>query len=171
VAVVLEMGRRLSAEPLQHTEVWLVTTGAEETDHSGIHALMREHRSLLRGASPLAPAFVVLEGVGSGELVYLTRQGLCARFGPDPRLLDLAQQVADEQPEMDARPAQMHMEDDTGSLRRSGYQAICIAGRDPQTGTLPHWHRADDTVETISAGFMTRAADFASALLAKLDTR
>lgn len=182
VAVALEIGRRLVAKPLQHTEVWLALTGAEETDHSGIHALLagsmlpangaraqadglREPRSLLRQS-----AFVVLEGVGSGELVYLRRQGLCTRFGPDPRLLAVAEQVAEENPEFRGTvSAQMKMEDDTSTLRRSGYRAICIAGRDPETGALPHWHRPGDTADTVSSDFLERAAGFVEAILVKLD--
>lgn len=67
------------------------------------------------------------------------------------------------------RTAQMTMEDEVGTLRRRGYRAICIAGRDPATGTLPHWHRADDTADTVSAQVLERAADFVMALLEELD--
>lgn len=67
------------------------------------------------------------------------------------------------------RGAQMIGEDEVGTLRRSGYRALCIAGRDPASGTLPHWHRPDDTVETISGAFLERAADWMMALLKALD--
>ncbi len=170
VAVALEIARRLASEPLQQTEVWLALVGAEETDHSGIHALLREHQSLFGEASGPGAAFIVLEGLGSGQLVYLTRQGLCAHYAPDPHLLEVARNVADERPELDAQPAQMIMEDDTGTLRRSGYRAICIAGLDPETGSLPRWHRPDDTAGTVSAEFLARAADYVTALLTRLDS-
>lgn len=65
----------------------------------------------------------------------------------------------------------MLVEDEVGTLRRTGYRAICIAGRDPATGSLPHWHRADDTVDTISEQALTRAAGFVAALLDALDSR
>lgn len=170
VAVALEIARRLRVEPLQHTEVWLALVGAEETDHSGIHALLREHRALIGRTSVPGAAFIVLEGVGSGQLVYLTQQGVCTHYAPDPHLLEAARHVAAQHPELDAQPAQMVMEDDTGTLRRSGYRAICIAGLDPETGSLPLWHRPDDTAGAVSAEFMAGVVVFVEALLNRLDS-
>jgi hypothetical protein len=164
VAVALEVDQRLASQPLAHTQVWLAFTGAEETDHAGLYAILREHGSVLREA-----AFVGLEGLGSGELVYLTRQGVCAHYTPDAELLALAEGVAAQRPELGARAAQMTGEDEVGTLRRSGYRALCIAGRDPATGTLPHWHRADDTPDTISGEFQERAVEFVMALLKAMD--
>jgi hypothetical protein len=164
VAVALEVGARLAAQPLERTQVWLVFTGAEETDHAGLYALLRCYGPALRAA-----AFMGLEGLGSGELVYLTRQGLCAHYRPDASLYAMAANVAARLPELRARAAQMTMEDEVGTLRRAGYRAICIAGFDPTTGTLPRWHRPDDTVDTISILFMERAACFLMALLKQLD--
>ena len=60
-------------------------------------------------------------------------------------------------------------EDEVGTLRRSGYRALCIAGRDPKSGTLPHWHRPDDTIETVSGEFLERAANLVVALLESMD--
>jgi len=164
VAVALEVGARLTAHPLDRTQVWLAFTGAEETDHAGLYALLRRHNAILREA-----AFIGLEGLGSGELAYLTRQGVCAHYTPDTGLQALAAGVASRQPELGLRAARMTMEDEVGTLRRRGYRAICIAGRDPETGTLPHWHRPDDTAETVSGEFMERAADLVMALLEDLD--
>ena len=65
----------------------------------------------------------------------------------------------------------MMQEDEVGMLRRLGYRALCLAGRDSVSGTLPHWHRPDDTVDTISDEFMRRAADLVMAVLAALDDR
>ncbi len=164
VAVALEVAARLAAKPFEHTQVWLAFTGAEETDHAGLYALLRKHDPELRDA-----AFIGLEGLGSGELVYLTRQGVCAHYTPDPELLALVEGVAARRPELGARAAQMTGEDEVGTLRRSGYRALCIAGRDPGSGTLPHWHRPDDTADTVSGEFLERAADLVVALLEAVD--
>lgn len=164
VAVALEIGARLAARPLGRTQVWLVFTGAEETDHAGLYALLRRYGAELRQA-----AFIGLEGLGSGELVYLSRQGLCAHYRPDAALYAAAESVAARRPELGAREAQTTGEDEVGTLRRAGYRAICIAGYDPATGTLPHWHRPDDTVDKLSVEFMQRAAAFVTALLEQLD--
>jgi hypothetical protein len=163
VAVALEVASRLAAQPLHRTRAWVAFTGAEETDHAGLYALLRQYPELRNAA------FVGLEGLGSGELVYLTRQGVCAHYTPDPGLLALVEGVAARRPELGARAAEMTGEDEVGTLRRSGYRALCIAGRDPKSGTLPHWHRPDDTTETVSGEFMERAADLVFALLESLD--
>jgi hypothetical protein len=164
VAVALEVADRLHASPLQQTRTWLVFSGAEETDHAGLKTLLETYAAVMRGA-----AFIGLEGVGSGELVYLVEQGLCSRYQPHPELARLAAQVAQDHADLQVRPGRMTMEDETGTLRRRGYKAICIAGMDPQTRSLPHWHRRDDTVETLSTRVMAEAADFVSALLAAID--
>jgi hypothetical protein len=164
VAVALEIGARLVAHPLTRTQIWLAFTGAEETDHAGLYTLLRRYGATLRQAT-----FIGLEGLGSGELVYLTRQGLCAHYRPDAALEATATSVASHRPELGAREAHMTGEDEVGTLRRAGYRAICVAGLDPKTGTLPHWHRADDTVDTLSLPFMERAASFLMALLEELD--
>lgn len=166
VAVVLETAARLRAQPLSHTEVWLAFTGAEETDHAGLRALLRQYGTYLRRA-----AFIDLEGVGGGDLVYLTRQGLVAHYQPDADLRALAESVAAAHPALGVWAAQMTMSDEVSTLRRAGYRAICIAGRDPATGMLPHWHRADDTADTVSAAALERAVSFVLALLKELDHR
>jgi hypothetical protein len=165
VAVALETGRRLASDRLENTQVWLAFTGAEETDHAGLYGLLERHDILLRHA-----AFIVLEGLGSGDLVYLIRQGLCSRYRPHPDLLAVASNTAARLPELSARPAEMIGEDETGTLRRKGYRAICIAGRDALTGTLPRWHRPDDTFDTVSAAFMENAASFVTGLVRELDS-
>ncbi len=164
VAVALELATRLAARPLAGTEIWVVFTGAEETDHAGLYALLREHRAELRSAD-----FVGLEGLGGGELAYLTRQGLCARYEPDPRLADLAAAVAARHAHLGVRAARVTMEDEVGTLRRSGYRAVCIAGIDPVTNTLAHWHRSGDTPDKVSALALERALAYLEAFLESLD--
>jgi len=164
VAVSLEVATRLLTVPLQNTEVWFVFDGAEETDHAGTLDLLRRHGADLREAS-----FFGLEGLGSGEIVYLTRQGICAPYHPTADLLAVTERVSKGRPELEFRPAQMLAEDDVRTLRGRGYRAIGIAGRDPQTGILPHWHRPDDTPETVSEETMQRAVDILWAMLKEMD--
>jgi hypothetical protein len=166
VAVALEVGRRLAGQRPAGLQVWLAFTGAEETDHAGLYDLLRRYGPQMEHA-----VFVGLEGLGSGELVYLTRQGLCAHHTPDPHLRSLAECIAAERTELGVRAAQMTLEDEVGTLRRLGYRALCLAGRDPVSGALPHWHRPDDTPETVSSALMARAVELVMALLHALDER
>jgi len=164
VAVALETARGLAERPLDDSEVWLAFTGAEETDHAGLYALLRADPEALREA-----AFIGLEGLGSGRLVYLTRQGLCDHVRPDPGLLAVCEEVAVRRPDLMAEPKEMTEEDEVTTLRRRGYRAICLAGCDPLTQTLPRWHRSDDTADSVSLEFLQRAAGFVRAVLDELD--
>ncbi len=164
VAVALEVAARLRREPLARTSVWLAFTGAEETDHAGVKTLLRTHGAALRQA-----VFLDLEGVGSGDIVYLTRQGLCLPYHPDPELAALARRTAARRSDLGVCPAQMTMEDEVRTLRNRRLRALCIAGRDPVSGTLPHWHRPDDRANTVSLPVMQRAADFVVTMLEELD--
>ncbi len=164
VAVALATARSLAERPLRATEVVLAFTGAEETDHAGLYALLREDPGAMREA-----AFIGLEGLGSGRLAYLTRQGLCDHVRPEPGLLHLAERAAARRPELGAEPWELTEEDEVTTLRRRGFRALCLAGCDPVTRTLPRWHRTDDTADSVSPGFMERAASFVRALLEEID--
>jgi hypothetical protein len=164
VAVALEVASRLVREPLQRTEVWLIFDGAEETDHAGVRDLLRRHGRELAQA-----AFIGLEGLGSGDIVYLTRQGLCSPYRPTPDLRMAAERVAVHHPELRFGAAEMLAEDDVRTLRQRGFRAIGVAGRDPKTGILPHWHRPDDLPATVSGETLEQASAIVLALLRELD--
>jgi len=164
VAAALEIADRLSKQPRKSIEVWLAFTGAEESDHTGLYALLREYDTPLKQA-----VFIDLEGVGGEEIVYLTQEGVCFHYQPDPELLALVEHAAARRSDLNIRGAHITIEDEVGTLRRLGYRAICIAGRDPTTGTLPHWHRPDDTIDTVSIEAMQKAVEFVMALLDELE--
>lgn len=82
--------------------MWLAFTGAEETDHAGLYVLLRDDPTRMRDA-----AFVGLEGLGSGRLTYLTEEGLCDHYSPDPGLLAAAERVGADRPELEVGPACM----------------------------------------------------------------
>jgi hypothetical protein len=44
-----------------------------------------------------------------------------------------------------------------------------LAGRDPQTGILPRWHRPNGTPEFVSEETIARAADILCAVLKEID--
>lgn len=164
VAAALEIGRQLMAAPLTNTETWLAFTGAEETDHSGLYALLKSYAAIMRQA-----IFIGLEGVGGGDIVYLTTQGLCFHVEPDTKLLRLAECVSAKLPQLQIKPGVMRMEDEVATLRRKNYAAIDIAGRDARSGALPYWHRPDDTPDKVSPQALEQAIGFVIALLNELD--
>ena len=163
VAVALELVAGLVREPLDHTEVWVCFTGAEEVDHRGAKELLRRHPEL-RDAY-----FLVLEGVGAGKLTIVKSEGILFRYRPDPELFSLAMETAGAHPEWGVTSAPMTIVCETQALRRRGCRALTLAGRDPATGTLPRWHAPDDLPEHISTDALGGAWAFLGALLSTLD--
>ena len=164
VGVALEIGRRVVDIPPVNTEIWFAFTGAEETDHAGLYTLLTAYPTCMRQA-----IFIGLEGLGGGEIVYLTRQGLCSHYKPEAQLLLLTERVSANRPQLQIKPGVMTMEDEVGTLRRKNYCAIGIAGRDARSGSLPYWHRLDDTPDKVSPQVLDRATDFVMSLLRELD--
>jgi Zn-dependent M28 family amino/carboxypeptidase len=163
VAVNLGLAMQLSREPLETTEVWFAFTGAEEVDHRGLKVLLKEHPEL-RDA-----LFIDLEGVGGGELCYLVQEGILSYYNPDPELLRVAEEAAKKRFDLNVKPGVMPVVDEVQTLRRLGYRAICLAGRDPQTDSLPYWHTCEDTVEHVSAAALGRTAEFVWEMLHGID--
>jgi len=163
VAVNLGLAERLTKDPLEKTEVFLAFTGAEEVDHRGLKVLLKEHTELREAL------FIDLEGVGGGELCYLAQEGLIKHYRPDPELVALVEEMAKRRPDLKVKPGVLLVVDEVQTLRRLGYRAICLAGRDSQTDSLPRWHTCEDTVEHVSAAALGRAAEFAWEMLQEID--
>lgn len=96
VACALGLAEHLKTEPLEHTEVWLAFTGAEEVGCLGIHALLGAYSETLRDAW-----FLDFEMVSTDEIAYVTLRsrgyrGLClAGFGDDGWLANWHQTTDD----------------------------------------------------------------------------
>jgi len=163
VAVNLGLAEWLTKDPLEKTEVFLAFTGAEEVDHRGLKVLLKEHTELREAL------FIDLEGVGGGELCYLAQEGLIKHYRPDPELVALVEEMAKRRPDLKVKPGVLLVVDEVQTLRRLGYRAICLAGRDPQTDSLPYWHTCEDTLEHVSAAALGRAAEFVWEMLQEID--
>jgi hypothetical protein len=166
VGVVLEVAEELCRGALASTRVWLAFTGAEETDHFGLRSILERHMQELRAA-----LFIDLEGVGAGDLVYVTRHGIGLHYSPDPELLEVAKKVSWEHPEWGVRGEMMTASEEVSTLTHLGYRAVCICGYDRQTHALPQWHQPDDTYENLEPEALLKARNFTWALLQAIDQK
>jgi hypothetical protein len=164
VGVVLDIAHDLSQQALIHTRVWLAFTGAEETDHFGLRSILKAHTQDLRPA-----LFIDLEGVGAGNLVFVTRHGIGMHYLPDPELMNIAKKVSHNHREWGVRGKKMVMSEEVSTLTHLGYRAICIAGYDPLTHALPKWHQLDDIYENLDPVALLRAKQFTCSLLQTID--
>ncbi|MBI5477998.1 MAG: M28 family peptidase [Deltaproteobacteria bacterium] len=153
VAVVLDLARRLRAEPLATTEVWAVLTGCEEVGCYGAFAFAAAHRADLGGAAWIAIDSVGGHGAGP---IYLTRETFLLPAPSDPGLVRLAERVAARRPELGLR----------GTTASGAYTEGCVGGRcDCRVltflafdvhGLLPEWHRVTDVVANVDPEVVER---------------
>jgi hypothetical protein len=168
LACVLGMGAHFSQQRLQHTEVWLAFTGAEEVGCLGIHALLDAYDHELKGAY-----FVDFEMVGAGDLVYVTQHSggsYLNGYAPDEDSLKLALATAQQNPSLGVRGAPMRMMEEVGALRSRGHKALCIAGQGAD-GWLAHWHQYNDNLGNIQPAALEKAARFAVAYANNVDAQ
>jgi Zn-dependent M28 family amino/carboxypeptidase len=165
-AVVLDLARRLRAEPLAGTEVWCVLTGCEEVGCYGAFAFADAHRAELGGAAWIAVDSVGGHGATPG---YLTRETFLLATPSDPGLIRLAEGVAARRPELGLR----------GSATAGAFTEGCVGGRhglrvltflafDPR-GMLPEWHRVTDVLAKVDQDVVERTGTAVWELLHDLD--
>ncbi|MBN1565388.1 MAG: M28 family peptidase [Anaerolineae bacterium] len=166
VACVLGLGTHLRANPLQHTEVWLVFTGAEEVGGVGAHVLLDAYGHDLANAW-----FLDFEMVGTKRISYVTEHTGFSYFSaymPDADSVQLASKVAITHPALNVTGRAMVIGEEVGSLRARGYRGLCLAGVGAD-GWLANWHQRTDTYANIEPSGLETAARFALAMLERLD--
>ncbi|MBN1486362.1 MAG: M20/M25/M40 family metallo-hydrolase [Anaerolineae bacterium] len=166
VACLLGLAAHLKENPLQHTEVWLAFTGAEEVGCVGAHALLDAYSAELRDAW-----FLDFEMVGTEEIAYVTRHsGLSnlSSYTPDAESLDWAITTAQKMPELNIQGKEMVITEEVGTLRGRGYRGLCLVGVG-EDGWLANWHQYTDDVAHIEPSGLEKAARFAWAMMEELD--
>ncbi len=88
VSVMLGVGDLLAQGELAATEVWLVATGAEESGTNGAINFIKEHGEQLRDS-----LFINLDNLGSGNLKFITREGMLWTYPADSELVSLARRA------------------------------------------------------------------------------
>jgi Iap family predicted aminopeptidase len=158
VAAVLEVGRRLTAEPPQLVETWVVSTGAGDGSTLGMRAWLAEHGGSLRGVPTY---FVNVKGVGSGRVCHVVGEGYATLVRNDERLARLCERAGSERHVWrlgtDATVAASH-----------GYAAITLTCLDDR-GRIPHSHRPTDTPENVDPAAVEAATDTVERLVRLID--
>jgi hypothetical protein len=164
--LLLALAENLRAEPLQHTRVWFVHTGCEETQHYGAIDFYRRHREEL-----LRPTSVVFELFGCDGPAWMTQEGIVVPFHADPALVALAEELSTAHPEWGAYPVKIvGGNTEMADALRNGIPAITLTGQGTQ-GEMPYWHQVHDTVDKLDREVMGRAYAFTWAYVRALDAR
>jgi len=162
LAVLLASAEELNA--LERTELWAVALGATSSD-AGLADFLRRYpfdREMT--------LFVGIEGIGAGELSYVTREGVLAQRPADPALLQFVAATDAADPLINAVPRQYRRERTIAArLLRVGQRAVTIIclgadGEPPYRGS-PH-----DTPDVIEAQTLDRAMRLVVGLVRQIDS-
>ena len=161
VGLALALAERLHANPLPHTEVWVVCCGSKEVGGEGLRALLAKYGEPLRDAW-----FIGFEGVGVGDrLIYLTREGPLGR-SIQQAALDLVQRTASARPDQAAQPRSAAPRYSVvGPVHWHGFKGVCLSVYSSAGDELPYWRNSNDILKHIQASALKMTYAFAWELL------
>lgn len=165
VGALLALADCLKADPLEHTEVVVLFTGAQETFNDGLQVYLDRF-----APSRDLSTFIDIDGVGAGDVAYVTRQGLSlfADTRPSPHITALAAATARKRPELQVAGRELTVMNAVINLARQGYAAVGVTavGSD---GAPPHRHQISDTLANVEPETPTRAVEYILALAREVD--
>lgn len=166
VGVILEIGKYLVAHPLDHTEVWLAFTGCEETAAYGMAAFLDVHANAL-GENAV---YIILDEVGLGKIIYLTKDGLILKRPTHPQALSLAHQAVGTLQEIEVIEKTGIAYTDALVATKRGLIALTInAHLGPSMNDEMHWHQMSDTIDHVDPQVLNDAAAFTWQVLETVD--
>jgi hypothetical protein len=165
-AITLSIAESLARQPLKNTEVWAVLSGCEEVGCYGAEAFATAHKGELRDA-----AWIALDSLGSGQVVYLTQETFLVPARSDPELLEVARRVAGRCPDLDVAPHGFQGAYTDGFIGvKHGFKTLTLMGRN-RAGELPEWHRVTDDMDHLDPQVVERAEKFLLELLREIDQK
>jgi hypothetical protein len=160
VAVLLELARRLREKPVEGVRVILVSTGSEESFMEGMRGWVRRHGPALDRERTRV---IVLETLGSPELILLEGEGMIWMTDYDPEVRDFIAASAQDAGAPLRRGLKLGFATDALSALRAGLRTATLASCDEYK--MPaNYHSQRDVprnvdFETVAAG--TRIAEAA----------
>lgn len=166
VGVLLSLAGRLSTNPLQATEVWLLASGCEEVGSVGVQAFLKAHREELRGAYGISIDNVGGRGAG---VCYTSVEGMVIPLRPSQKLYALAERLRERHPELDAYSLPYTtLHTDATCLMAAGVESLSFVGL-TREGEIPDWHQASDVLENVDPSTVAKTEEFVWRLLRELD--
>jgi hypothetical protein len=160
VAVLLELARLLQERPVEGVRVLLVSTGSEESSMEGMRAWVRRHGP---GLDRERTRVVVLEALGSTELILLEGEGMIWMTDYDPEVRDFVAASAQDAGAPLRRGLKLGFATDALSALRAGLRTATLASCDEYK--MPaNYHSQRDiprNVEFATVAAATRVAEAA----------
>jgi hypothetical protein len=155
VAAVLELARLLQESPPRGARVLLLSTGSEESFMEGMRGFLDRH-------APELPRertrFIVLESLGSPELILLEGEGMIRIRDYTPTLKDALAQAGEEAGHPLRRRLRTGLATDALLPLLAGYETACIASCD-EYKMAANYHSQRDTPDRVDYGTVARAVE------------
>jgi hypothetical protein len=166
-AAVLAFAERLKANPLPNTTVFLVNTGCEEVGGTGLRDWIQRHATLAANAR-----YLVLDNIGGkgSQVNYVVDETVLLPVKATPALVELAEAVANNHPELGAKPFSYRgLFSELSIAISQGQQALGLLDFDPVTKMPPNFHTKRDDMSNIDPAVLERSEQFAWAILERID--
>jgi hypothetical protein len=167
VVGLVELARRLAAEPTSSVRVLLVSTGSEESFMEGMQAFMRRHAPSL----PRDDTFILcVDTIGSPHLTALRGEGMLY-MNEYPRAgLELVDSVADELGVWLFPNLRLRNATDGLHALKQGYPCACLGSvTDYKAPSNYHWRT--DTPENVNYDTFANGVRLCEGIVRRLDER
>ena len=166
VATVLRLAERHGGK-LEHFDLWVLFTGAQETQLLGMRAFLKANRDELPRDRTI---FLNIDQTGHGTVRWATKEGNVFAQAYHPSLLPICEEIAedDEDDHYGARSYVSRSAGDGHAARTAGYPALSISTLNALDYS-PHHHLPTDTPANIDDEALERAFGFCSELIDRID--
>jgi putative aminopeptidase FrvX len=161
VAVTLGVGKWLQQNPLQHTEVWLVSFACEE-NMRGSKRFAAAHKEDLQNAYLLN-----FDSVGAGELYVLTAEPMYRTILTTHLCEEVVAAGRDEGLEVPMGVPSFGGTDASNFIK-AGLQATAVVGIS-ESGFIDNWHSLNDIPANIDESVLVDAVRLAVSFLRRTD--
>jgi len=166
-AIVMGLVERTLKSPLQNTVLWAINSGCEEVGAYGAEAWLKQHIQEVEGA-----VFLTIDNVGGKETspCFLTKEALIFPYESDPQLLELAELIAAENPELGAHSHEMKAAYTEGAIgNKAGLRCLTFVNYTPD-GVIPDWHQPSDVFENVDWEVVQRTEEFVWRIIHHIDS-
>ncbi|MFW9805526.1 MAG: M28 family metallopeptidase [Candidatus Thorarchaeota archaeon] len=166
-AIVMGLVERVLKSPLRNTNLWAINSGCEEVGAYGADAWIEQHIDEIKDA-----IFLTIDNVGGKQTdpCYLTKETLIFPYEGDSELLELADSVSRDNPELKAHRHEMKAAYTEGAIGiKAGLRCLTFVGYTPE-GIIPDWHQPSDVYENIDWDAIHRTEEFLWKLIQRIDS-
>jgi hypothetical protein len=167
-AAVLALAERLKREPLANTQVFLVNTGCEEVGCHGVVNWIKRHAKDAPDAD-----YLVLDNIGgnNSDLNYVLDETVLFPVKSDGRLINIAESVTKENPDLDAKPFNYRgLYSELSLCTVHGQRALGLLNFDPKTKMPPNFHTVRDDFSNVDPALLDKSERFVWAIMQKIDS-